>query len=149
MGMRLKVLALVWISGMLELIDNKRDVEHVIQVAIEQRRTLDSDPALPAMMKESILMGASLFNRQVLTSGLLGVTSIDKSVEADILKASGIKWQERKLAGYKAVLNEFERPAQSGIMAPDHSAGTVSVKYASPLSDAKFADLVKRIDAKQ
>jgi hypothetical protein len=61
---------------------------------------------------------------------------------------AGIQWQQRTLVGYEAALTEFDKPSQSGVMAPDHSTGSLTVTYASPMTDTNFDLLLQEINFK-
>jgi hypothetical protein len=148
LGVKLKVFSLVWISGMLKLTDNKEQIKQVVRLAIKQRMDLIGDSTLLPSYKEQMLGEASLYNIQVLSSGLIGVAFDKEDVESNAMQASGIHWQQRKLAAYKAVLTEFDIPVQSGIVAPDYSDGSLTVKFVSPISDTNFDLLLQEIHFK-
>lgn len=58
------------------------------------------------------------------------------------MKTAGIQWQQRKLTSYDAALTEFDKPALSGVMSPDHSGGSFTVIYVSPMRDTNFDALL-------
>jgi hypothetical protein len=149
LGLKLKVLTLVWISGMLNLTDNREQVERVVRTAIKQRMDLDNDPSLKLSFKLQMLEQASLYNRRILSVGLIGVTLKEKGLETKAMNAAGIQWQQHKLSKFDAAVTEYDRPVQSGIMAPDYSAGSVSVKFVSQLSETNFDILLKGIGFNQ
>ena len=145
MGEKMKVFSLVWISGMLKLTDNRELVEQVVRLALKQRTELDNDPTLEPEFKGSMLRSASLYNRQILSSGLIGVTFKKEGMESNVMKTAGIQWQQRTLAAYEAALTEFDKPVQSGVMAPDLSTGSLTVNYVSPMNDTNFDLLLQEI----
>lgn len=149
LGERGKVFSLVWISAMLKLTDNKELVDQVVRLALKQRADLlPGDPTLEPSFKKSMLRGASLYNRQILSSGLIGVTFKEAGTESDVMKKVGIQWQQRTLAAYDAALTEFDRPVQSAAMAPDYSTGSLMVNYVSPMNDTNFDLLLQEIHFK-
>ena len=148
MGEKMKVFSLVWISGMLRLTDNRELVEQVARLALKQKTELDNDPTLQPVFKSDMLMQASLYNRQILSSGLIGVSFKDAGMESNVMKTAGITWRQRILVGYEAALTEFDKPFQSGMMAADRSTGTLTVKYASPMPDTNFDLLLQEIHFK-
>lgn len=148
MGEKMKVLSLVWISGMQRLTENRGLVEEVVHLAQKQKQGLDNDATLQPEFKESMLRNASLYNRQILGSGLIGVTFRKAGMESDVMKAAGVQWQQRTLAAYDAALTEFDKPVQSGVMAPDRSTGSLTVNYVSPMDDTNFDRLLQEIHFK-
>jgi len=143
-GTRLKVLALVWVSGILGLNGCQDQVERVARLGVKQRTDLYDDPTLDATFKAEMLRMASLYNRQIISSGLLGLKT-HRDHEALILKAAGAEWRERKLAVYTAVLTEFDLLVRSGGRRPDYSRGSLTVKFVSPMNDASFDSLLKEL----
>jgi hypothetical protein len=148
LGVKLKVLSLVWISGMLKQTDNKEEVEQVVRLAIKQRTSLYNNQSLNPPFRSNMLGTASLYNRQILSSGLLGVTFKDEGMESNAMTAAGIHWQEKKLVAYDAALTGFDRPVLSGMMSPDRSMGTLTVKYAAPMTDTNFDLLLQELHFK-
>ena len=71
-----------------------------------------------------MLGGASLYNRQILSTGLIGVTFKQAGAETDLMKKVGIQWQQGTLNGY----------------------GTVS--YVSYMNDTNFDQLLQEIHFK-
>ena len=147
-GEKMKVFSLVWISGMLRLTDNREQVDQVVRYALKQKSELDNDPTLQPVFKNDMLSEASLYNRQILSSGLIGVTFQEAGTESDVMNKVGIQWQQRKLAAYDAALTEFDKPVQSGVMAPDHSTGSLTVNFVSSMHDTNFDRLLQEIHFK-
>ena len=148
MGEKMKVLSLVWISGMLSLTDNREQVERVARLALKQKTELDKNTTLQPVFKNDMLTKASLYNRQILSSGLVGVAFEDAGMESNVMKMAGITLRQRTLVGYEAALTEFDKPVQSGVMAPDRSTGSITVKYVSPMHDTNFDQLLEEIHFK-
>ena len=134
-GARLKVLALVWTSGMLGLSGSKDPVERVARLAVKQRAELYGEPNLDSFFKAQTLKGAGLYNRQILSTGLLGVEG-NLDLEASATKAAGVEWQERRLTLYNDL---------SGAREPDYSLGSLTVRFAAPMDDAHFDLLLKEL----
>jgi hypothetical protein len=142
-GLRLKILSLVWMSGLLNLTNNKEAVEQIARVAIKQRKELYDDPTLTTAFKFTMQHTASLYNRQILSSGLLGVTFNGNGLETNAMNAAGIQWQQRTAPNYGALLMG---PVQS---APDYfNSGNPSLNCVSQMSDTNFDILLKEIGFK-
>lgn len=146
MGEKLKVFSLVLISGMLGLTDNQEEVNQVLRSALKQKNELNEDATLAPMFKEKMLHQASLYNLQILSSGLLGVTFKEAGMESDVMKKSGIQWQQRTLVGYEAALTEYDKPFFP--MGADRSTGTITVNYVSYMTVANFDQLLQEIHFK-
>jgi hypothetical protein len=140
-GARHKVLALVWISGILGL-NNSDQVERVTRLALQQRAELYDHPDWMPFFKYQMLQNASLYNRQLLLSALLG-TSGNHINQTSMLELSGAEWRERSLAHYTAALTEYDLPVRSGLMEPDYSLKPFKVGFVSPLDDIRFDLVIK------
>jgi hypothetical protein len=147
-GLRLKILSLVWISGLLNLSDNKDQVERVVQMAIKQRNDLHNDLTLTPIFKLIMQKDATLYNRQILSSGLIGVTSNEKGVETSAMNVAGIHWLQSTQTAYQAVLTKSDIPVQFGVMEPDYSSGRFVISFASKMRDTNFDLLLKEIGFK-
>jgi hypothetical protein len=143
-GARLKVLSLTWISGLLELTDEAGLVKRVARMAVEQRDALYKASEPQALARSEVLRMVSLYNRQLISAALLGTTA-DRSSRETALRTTGATWQERNLAGFNAALTEFDAPVLSKMMEPDHSQGTVTVRFPAPLDDVNFDSLLKAL----
>jgi hypothetical protein len=141
MGARLKVLTLVWVSGLLELSGCREQVNQVARVGIRQKTELYNDSTFHPFVIAMILNNASLYNRQILASGLIG-TETNSELRTAALRASGATWVEKQLTPYKAAVTEFDVPAVTGIISADYSLGRQKVSFLSPLSDASFDKLL-------
>ena len=148
MGEKLKVFSLVWISGMLRLENNKEQVEDVVRLALKQKKELDDDPTLMLNFKFRMMHGAGLYNRQILSSALIGVSFKDAGMESDVMTKAGIQWQQRTLVPYDAALTEFDKPVLSAMMRPDNSQGSITVNYVLPMKDTNFDLLLQEIHFK-
>ena len=96
------------------------------------------------MMKE-----AGLYNLQILSSALIGVSFKDAGMESNVMTKAGIQWQQRTLVPYDAALTEFDKPVLSAMMRPDNSTGSFTVNYVSPMKDTNFDLLLQEIHFKQ
>lgn len=139
-GARLGVLSLVWTAGLLNLSECKMAVERVVRISLQQRSSLYGDPKLHDFFKNQMLERASLYNRQILSSGLLG-TMVGDDVNA-LGNVSGIEWQDRKLVSYRAQLTEYDLPVVSGGMKVDGAFVSTTVRFVSPLDDSQFDALL-------
>lgn len=141
-GARLKVLALVWMCGEMGLTDCRTNVENTARIALKQRTSLYEASNLHPFFRAEMLKRASLYNRQILSSALLGV--VEGNAQSTIMKELELVWRERKISTYKAVLTEFDLPVRSGAMNPDYSLGSRTLKILAPLDDARFDLLVEK-----
>jgi hypothetical protein len=147
-GTRLNVLSLVWISGILELLGCKEQIERVTNLALNQRGNMYSSKFHPSV-KAQILEGFSLYNRQIIGSSLLGVSAINK-VQASVVETIGGEWQVRQLVAYNAAPTDFHLQRDTGgKMGADYSRGSSTVKFLSPITDSQFDTLLERIRSKQ
>jgi len=121
-GARFRVLTLVWTSGMLGLTGTKDQVERAVRLSVKQRTALYDDPTLHPFYKREMLRLASLYNRQILSTGLLGAV-LDDASQSSVLKAADAEWQERRL---------------------DYSGRSLVLRIASPMNDAHFEILLEK-----
>jgi hypothetical protein len=117
-------------------------VENTARIALKQRTSLYEASNLHPFFRAEMLKRASLYNRQILSSALLGV--VEGNAQSTIMKELELVWRERKISTYKAVLTEFDLPVRSGAMNPDYSLGSRTLKILAPLDDAKFDMLVEK-----
>jgi hypothetical protein len=143
-GARLKVLALVWVSGVLKLDACKDNVANITNIALKQRAELYDDSTLVSFFKSEMLGRASLYNRQILATGLIALTTKSNTEASAIATEVGIEWQEHKLVSYMAALTEFDLHARDGILKPDYSGWTSVVKFVAPMNDRDFDLLLGR-----
>jgi DNA-binding XRE family transcriptional regulator len=149
LGARLKLLSLVWISGMLRMTDNREPVEQIARLGMQQRAWFyDDKSGFYFVYRADMLRTASLYVREILSAGLIGVEFSDEKSASDAMKKAGISWKERTVTAYDAALTEFDVPSRSGITRPDLSKGVLRVKYVSPLADTNFDMLLQEIHFK-
>ena len=141
-GSRLKILALVSICGALQLAECKTNVASIVRIALKQREDMYSDASLHSFFRSEMLKQASLYNRQIIGSALLGLES--EEVQAEIVKDLGLEWKEYRIPSFKVTLTEFDLPVKSGAMQPDYTLGSRSLKILRPLEDSTFDQLLKK-----
>ena len=112
---------------------------------MKQRNDLYSDQTLDIGFKRVMLRAASLYNRQLICSGLLGVSDSEDS----ILRTAGVEWQERQLTRFSSTVTEFDVPVRMGFMPPDLSRGTLKVRCVAPMSDTQFDTLLQTMKISQ
>lgn len=142
-GLKLKILALVALSGARGLAECKTNIDHVTRLAMKQRQELYDDTTLVPFFRSEMLKWASLYNRQILGTALLEISK----AEADritIARDLDLAWSERQLSAYKAALTEFDLPVRSGVAKPDYSLGSRPLRFLSPMDDAQFDRLITR-----
>ena len=143
-GARLKVLALVWCSGVLKLSGVEEQIERVTRIALKQRNDLYADEKLHPFFRAQMLQWGSLYNRQILISALISLTK-DHVREASFAKDTEIEWQIHELASYRSAVTEFDLPVRSGVMKPDYSRGRMAIRVVSPITDATFELMLKKL----
>ena len=142
-GARLEILSLVWVAGLLNLSDSAEHVIRVARLAREQRDTLYDDEAVHDFYKSEMLRMASLYNRQILATGLIGV--LPQEDAATSVDSIGAGWEEREMTSYRATVTEFDLPVRSGVIDADYSMPGSQVQWVSPLSDRQFDELCEKI----
>ncbi len=140
-GVKLKILSLVWISGLLEMNDNRELIESIAQLALKQRTDLYEDSTLHPFFKSGMLKLMSLYNRQIIGTGLLG-TSSNKKHEKAILKSVGINWHVSPKATQKVVLTGLGVT----IKIPAISTEGFTFKLLSPMNDKNFDLLLNKLN---
>ena len=141
-GMRWKILSLVFISGELNLVDTRPAVLEACDCAVAQREELydESPHNLPVGL--ILLTDASLYNRQILASALVGTSKSPADLEAVVGNASGT-WQSRDLASWDAVATPYDLRVRFGEVPVDYSKGRLDVRYLRKLSDETFDAVLK------
>jgi hypothetical protein len=139
LGAKLKVLSLVWISGVLELKQLRTQVNEIATFSASQRDGLYGASVLHEIYREGMLKKASLYNRQILATGLLGtrgMPGVDARVDGE-----ADSWKEYPLAQYDATLTLYDLPVKSRMMSPDLKGATL-IRVRAPLSDDMFNALL-------
>lgn len=141
LGLRLKVLSLVWIAGSLELKATAPSVQRVVQKAIEQRDGLYGDSVQSAYYKYEVLGRASLYNRQILTTGLCG-TSPKSDQLVNKLKQIGLERMTMRSPVFDASLTGFDLPVRSGVAQADYTRGELSIPCFPAMDDKVFDQVI-------
>ncbi|MHC4461685.1 MAG: hypothetical protein ACYS30_09645 [Planctomycetota bacterium] len=141
-AVRYKVLALVLISGNLQLQQAQPAVTKVLETAIEQRDIFYNRGLFDEFDAWFMLMDGSLYNRQIVATAVLG-TYVDPDKQKEILKQFRCKFKSERLTRYNAAVAPYglsDFPPESGPI--DYSKGELTVKYLEPLNDSKFDDII-------
>ena len=141
LGFRLKVLSLVWIAGSLELKATSPSVQKVVQEAIKQRDGLYSDSQQGYFYKYQVLGRASLYNRQILTTGLCGTSSKSDQLVTK-LKQIGLERMTIRSPVFDASLTGFDLPVRSGVAQADYTRGELSIPCFPAMDDNAFDQAV-------
>jgi hypothetical protein len=136
-GRRFAILALVLLAGNLELNDSYPAVCEVVKEACAQRRHFSDPNCVNKRAGFSMLARGALYNRQILTTGLLGTVGKAKAFPAPV----GSRRVIRKLTAFNAGVTPYESFLMSA--PPDYSRGTFDVSYLDMIDDPGF-DLVVR-----
>jgi hypothetical protein len=143
-GVRLQILALVWFSGELGLEGCKDQVRRVAEIAVQERDELYANQAMNNIMKGETIVKASLYNRQILATGLLGAIG-DNNLKTIAINKASLKWENMSLVSFDALLTEYDQPVAAGVMKADRSKGSINIRIASPLSDFQFDTLLREL----
>jgi len=141
-AVRYKILALVLISGDLQLQQAQPAISKVLETAIEQRDIFYNRGLFDEFDAWFMLMDGSLYNRQIIATAVLG-TYVDPDKQKEILKQFGCKFKSERLTRYNAAVAPYglsDFPPESGPI--DYSKGELTVKYLEPLNDSKFDGIV-------
>jgi hypothetical protein len=142
LGDRYKLLALVLAAGCLGLSDARAAVDDVAAVGEEQyavalAKNVQGAPAAIA--------GLSLYNRQILATGVLGANGA--TLDGDECSVGQIR-----LAVTREVLNLFDDRAtrrdqhgRLGIVRTSPGPGAIAVWFCQPMDDAKYRDVVNAV----
>jgi len=137
LGLRFKVLSLVWIAGSLELKATDAAVQEVIREAIRQRDGLYSDRSQSAFYKYQVLSQASLYNRQILVTGLLGTSARSGYLYSQIAQI-GLERKKIRSTLFDAVATEYDQLVRFGPMRPDYAKGELYIYCFSAMNDETF-----------
>ena len=138
-----KILTLILITGKLKLSRSGQYLDKILEIALEQRSTYYKTDSSDIRVAAVIMEDASLYNRQILATALLGILSDEESQK--ILQQSGKKMINHKLTSYNADATIFEASARG--RGPDYTKGTMDVKIIEPISDAEFDKIVESVKA--
>lgn len=143
-GVRLKVLSLHWAAGTLGLAGCRELQNAVVTLALQQRTELYENTKLHPFFKAEMLKLASLYNRQVLATGVM-LLFPNEGKAAAILDASGCSWLTQQLVSFRAAVTEFDLPVQSGVAVPDDSFGSREIRILAPMSDQSFDSIIREL----
>ena len=143
-GMRLKVLALVFLAGNLKLEGTSEAVNKVIADAIDQKKHLYENPFNNTIISCDFLVNAGLYNRQILITGFSG-TSLNSANETQLLKNINSKKEEKVLTSFNADTTEYDLLSEKrgGPVPVDYSKGTINIEYIKPIEDTDFELFLK------
>ncbi len=138
LGARIKVLSLVLIAGNLKLEGLQPVTTAVLKQALQQRELFSSRDAVNERAGYGMLCRGSLYNRQILATGLIGTAS-DVNKENAGIENLEIVWKSKKLTHYDAAATPYDLLTRVvGVFPVDYSKGELLVQYLGPLTDAEF-----------
>lgn len=142
-GLRLKLLALVWCAGIHGLVDAGPGVQDVVDVAVKQRDALYAENAdIGRDARLSLLVSTSLYNRQLIATGVLGVCP-SPGLISDVQSQLKIEWTSLTTPDYDVPVTEFDRKFVPEVAAPDIPQEPLPpIRVVAPLDDATF-DLLR------
>ena len=147
-GLRYSLFALVMIAGTLELEGTQDAVQAVAEVAVDQRDFFYKHGQEDFNYSLSIgaLQWASLYNRQMLVTGLVGTAALDDAA-TPLLRESLARrlkkeptevtpWSEVLLPNYNALTTPYEDTW--GSMPVDYTKGVIPVRHLYWVTDEDF-----------
>jgi hypothetical protein len=138
LGTRLKILSLVWISGLLELDEVKPQINAVAEMALTQRDRIYAATRVDPIVREDLLRFASLYHREIVGYAVVFVRQ--RSPErAAALARSNLKIVKMDLVRFDSEVTEFDLPVASKMILPDYSKGFLVAKWLS-VGDEKASD---------
>jgi hypothetical protein len=142
-GIRLQLLSLTMIAGDLELASARPSVLSVLKEARRQRECLYAESEAEPADRASILATSTLYNRQILATGILGTST---RMSDGPSKNRDNRWEERRLTMYDASDTPYDILTRNdGPIPADFSKGEIFVRFHGPLDDQGFDRLVKEV----
>jgi hypothetical protein len=130
MGIRFKVLSLVLLAGNMRLEGCRDSIKDVVTEAVKLKDYLYNDPYYNSSACWSLLQGASLYNRQILATGILGTRISEKETEELLESLNCYKIKEKlSFIDDEITWYYFRRMEQ-------YSESTV--EYVNPIEDTTF-----------
>jgi len=143
-GIRWKVLALVFAAGQLRLEGAHAAVLEVCEHALSQRSQLYDETLHNLGASVILLTDASLYNRQILTMGLLGTSEDAEKIE-EMLEGAGAAFGKISLASWDAAATPYD--ARFSDAPVDYSKGRLDVRYLREVSDEAFDAVLTTVRA--
>ena len=134
-GYRFQILSLVELAGSLNLRDAGPSVLQVAKIAAQQYETLKDADRLHQFYRLTLLSNASLYNRQILSLGL--VRTVLPSTDP-IGQRFSAKINAEKLSQFDCRATRFEPHALIGTVDVEYPAKPQQLSYMSNLSDSDF-----------
>lgn len=141
LGSRYKVLSLVWIAGLLELEGCQVNVDKAINIAIKQRDAMYRNPKYSDRFKRTVLENVSIYNRQLLLTGLAGVLQKPSALSSYLQEAEVIMKHFQSTA-YNARFTQYDLPVRSFYGKPDYLKGKFTIGCFSPIDDSTFEQAI-------
>jgi hypothetical protein len=132
-GVRMEILTLLMLAGNLHLAGAQNAVRKVAKVAVDQKELLYDHERTNRSFSYQIIIQASLFNRQILTTAMVG-TGIAQIPSATV--------RENRLTKYNARSSTFDLWGKYGVP-PDFSKGEIDIEYYPAISDDTFRRLLE------
>ncbi len=143
-GSRLSVLALMLVAGNLNLVECNAAVRGIVEKAIAQKNEMESTEKFHMMYRYSMIRDASLYNRQVLATALIGTSPVGGPGTKPCDMGSS-QWKTAQLTKFDALATAYDLHYKHGAIKIDKETKTVSVKYLTPLIDEEFNTIVDHL----
>jgi len=142
-GLRYKILSLVLIAGNLDLRLNKNNINEITKIALDQKKLFYDPNAFCAPDATTMLTLASLYNRQILSIGMIGTDENKKEILEKLQKEKDNSLKVKKLVPYNALVTPLE--AKRLFSPVDDSKGTMDVQCFDKMSDQAFENIVNNL----
>jgi len=137
LGIRFKVLSLLWIAGALELKPTQPIVRKVVSHGIRQRDALYGDTHQSTFYKYEVLKQASLYNRQILTTALFGTSGRSEDLYSQARQV-GLERTKIRSTVFDATVTEYDLPVRAYVMQPDYTRGELHIYCCPAMNDETF-----------
>jgi hypothetical protein len=140
-GFKLRLLALVFIAGQLELTETRTTVLAVIGDAVRQYQKLSEHGQFNLGAAYSFQVYGSAYSRPVLIAALARLSP--KELPDQELTQLGLKWRTQKLTMFDARVTPHDLHGRVGARAVDYSKGSQNVRFLLNVSDEQFTRCVE------
>lgn len=145
-GLRLKLLALVFTAGNLELEQSQTAIQEVAKAAISQRKRWYYSKDFSKIDRAAILIHQGIYNRQILVTGLYGTYGFSEQEIDSVSQKNGLPFQERKLTLYDSSATPYDHFTRLGMIPADFSKGKQIIRFPEPMDDKTFDLALKAMD---
>ena len=147
-GVRLKLLSLVWIAGILDVKACLPEIRQIADFAKTERDKMYEDDQLHSFVRSRILINLSAYHPQIIASAILALSNDKDSVDSFTDKHQ-IQWQQTDLTAYDAFMTPFDLPVRTLKFKPDFTRGNIIIHSVAPIEDSVYDDLLSKFTSKE